>query len=327
MFDEQAFRKSLQKATAIPLDKLAGDGHRAVMFCTTTDPYQTISHSDPKLRDALNQAHRKMVRRALEMIRDESDLNVRILTRSPLAKVDFELFKTFADRLMFGMSLPTLNDKLARVYEPHAPSVALRLKTLQAAKDTGLNIYVAIAPTYPECDEADLRATLTAVAKLDPLTIFHEPINERANNLERIRNYASAEAVALNLAAFASDATWKAYGLEHLILVEKIARELGVIDNLHLWPDPSFGATAFVKAQKNPTEHTAWLKRWWGRISEWAGKPAEFRPDASPLRPPVPPAQPPAQSIFKSPLMTKPRLTLRSPEEILKMRFDPDDLR
>ena len=43
-----------------------------------------------------------------------------------------------------------------------------------------------MAPTYPECDEADLRATLKAVAELEPITIFHEPINIRAENVARI---------------------------------------------------------------------------------------------------------------------------------------------
>ena len=84
------------------------------------------------------------------------------------------------------MSLPTLRNDLAKVYEPKAPAPSQRLATLHAAKKAGLHVYVAIAPTYPECDEADLRATLKAVAELEPITIFHEPINIRAENVARI---------------------------------------------------------------------------------------------------------------------------------------------
>src|SRR5947208_15859101 len=109
-----------------------------------------------------------MVRRSLEVIRDESTLNVRILTRSPLAKSDFDLFKTFGNRLLFGMSLPTLNNKLAKIYEPNAPAPTQRLETLKAAKQAGLNIYVAVAPTYPECDAADLEKTFEAIKELEP---------------------------------------------------------------------------------------------------------------------------------------------------------------
>ena len=38
--------------------------------------------------------------------RDHSSLNVRILTRRPLAKLDFDLYRSFGERLVFGMSLP-----------------------------------------------------------------------------------------------------------------------------------------------------------------------------------------------------------------------------
>jgi DNA repair photolyase len=53
------------------------------------------------------------------------------------------------------MSIPTLNNALAKAYEPNAPAPTQRLATLQAAKKAGLHVYAAIAPTYPECDYAD----------------------------------------------------------------------------------------------------------------------------------------------------------------------------
>jgi DNA repair photolyase len=138
-WDEAKFLASLRHAENIPAEELPADGHRAVMFCTTTDPYQTITHADPKIARELNHAHRNMVRRSLELILEESTLYVRILTRSPLAKKDFELYKRFKHRLLYGMSLPTLDDKLARIYEPHAPAPSKRLETFQAAKDAGVN--------------------------------------------------------------------------------------------------------------------------------------------------------------------------------------------
>ena len=111
----------------------------------------------------LGQHARRLVRRSLELIRDQSTLNVRILSRSPLARADFDLFKSFGPRLLFGMSLPTLRNDLSKIYEPKAPAPSQRMATLRAAHEAGLNVYVAVAPTYPECDEADLRATLQAV--------------------------------------------------------------------------------------------------------------------------------------------------------------------
>ncbi|RYD69577.1 MAG: radical SAM protein, partial [Verrucomicrobiaceae bacterium] len=149
-WDEKKFRASLRSAERTPVSKLNSDGHRAVMLSTTTDAYQVIRNPDPAKQKELNTAHRQMVRRALELILSESTLNVRILTRSPWAREDFDLFKEFGHRLTFGMSLPTLRDDWRKVHEPKAPSVAKRLETLRAAKEAGLHVYVAVAPTYPE---------------------------------------------------------------------------------------------------------------------------------------------------------------------------------
>ena len=175
-WNEEKFLASLRRAENIPVEDLPVDGHRAVMFCTTTDPYQVINHPDAKTAKKNSPTRiATWCDGPWKLIRDHSTLKVRILTCGPLARTDFDVMKTLGHRLLFGMSLPTLNDRLARLYEIHAPAPSKRLETLQAAVDAGLHVYVAVAPTYPECGEADLRATLTAVAKLDPVTVFHEP--------------------------------------------------------------------------------------------------------------------------------------------------------
>lgn len=165
-WNEKVFLASLRRAENAPAAKLKPDGHRAVMFSSTTDPYQTPVHPDSERQKLLADHLRFIVRRALELIRDQSTLNVRILTRSPLASRDFDLFQSFGPRLTFGMSIPTLREDLARIYEPRVARPAQRLATLRAAKEAGLHTFVAMAPTFPECDEADLRATLTAIKEL-----------------------------------------------------------------------------------------------------------------------------------------------------------------
>jgi len=192
--------------------------------------------------------------------------------------------------------LPTTDNQLSRIYEPSAPAPSQRIATLKAAKDAGLNIFVAVAPTYPECDEGDLRRTLTAIKELNPLTIFHEPINIRAENVGRIKTHADSLGVTLNTEVFATAVSWRAYALESLFLVEQLANELGLSHCLHLWPDKSLGSeNAFLelrefnrshlkltkyekhKHEQNDREiyhsqYLPWLNRWWNRISEWPGK-------------------------------------------------------
>jgi DNA repair photolyase len=268
-WDETKFMASLRAAESVTSNKLKPDGNRAVIYCSTTDPYQLISHSEPKRRQELSAAARYLVTRSLELVRDRSTINVRILTRSPLARRDFDLFKTFGNRLVFGMSLPTTRNDLARIYEPKAPSPSQRLATLRAAKEAGLHVYVAIAPTYPECDREDLYRTLSAVAKLEPITIFHEPINVRAENVARIERTAAALGISLQTGVFATRETWIQYSLDALRTVESIAKELGVAEHLHLWPDKSLGSRKAIQSTHYIKDYESWLHGWWSRRSEW----------------------------------------------------------
>ena len=294
---EEKFLASLKKAETTPQANLKPDGNRAVIFCSTTDPYQVFQASSPEKTKLLNDSAKTLVKNALVAIRDHSDLNVRILTRSPLASVHFDLFKSFGIRLVFGMSLPTLDNRLARIYEPQAPSPAKRLETLQAAKAAGLHVFVVMAPTYPECDEADVRKTLAAIKELNPIIIFHEPINIRAENIVRIEKHADGlkPPVKLNTAVFATREAWWEYALNSLLMVQRLATEAGLLDRLHLWPDQQLGSKScflqlrkLKRARQNLTrfqekrhaeqdqknydeKYHPWIESWWTRISEWPG--------------------------------------------------------
>src|SRR5258706_1209280 len=266
---EQKFLASLRSAENMPRKQLKPDGNRAVIYCSTTDPFQVIRHPDPARQRELAEHARFLVRRSLELIRDQSTLNVRILTRSPLARAEFDLFRSFGKRLVFGMSLPTLRNDLAKVYEPKAPAPSQRLAALRAAKGAGLHVYVALAPTYPECDETDLRSTLKAVAELEPITIFHEPINIRAENVARIEAQAMDMGVRLRTEVFATRESWQDYAVNALHTVSQLATELGIEKHLHLWPDKSLSSQALAERMPNPSKYLKRLDHWWRRISEW----------------------------------------------------------
>ena len=268
-WDEEKFMASLRVAEHTRQAQLKPDGNRAVMLCTTTDPYQVVKHPDP-VRAAELRAHAAfVVRRALELIRDYSTVNVRILTRSPLAKRDFDLFKSLGNRVLLGMSIPTLRNDLARVYEPKAPAPSQRLATLQAAVKEGIPVYVAMAPTPAEVDEADVRETLSEIMKLNPCTIFHEPINIRAENVARIAAHAEKLGVTLDTSVFATREAWQDYALGQLKLVERVAKDVGLGNRLHLWPDKALGSNRACALQPDAADHMAWLRQHWQRISEW----------------------------------------------------------
>ena len=159
-----------------------------------------------------------------------------------------------------------------------APAPTQRLATLKAAKEAGLHVYVAIAPTYPECDETDLRRTLTAIRDVNPITVFHEPINIRAENVERIKRTATRLGVPLDIAVFATRDAWQEYAIRSLTTVCKIAAELGLGDRLHLWPDKSLGSKTRLERMTDPAGFEQWLQHWWRRVSEWPAGAAHESP-------------------------------------------------
>ena len=299
-WDEKKFMASLRRAEKIKRAKLNADGNRAVIMCSTTDPYQTVViKGNPVKQNLLNRHARFLVRRALELILEHSSLNVRILTRSPAAKLDFDLYKKFGNRLIFGMSVPTLRPDLLEVYEPHAPGATARLETLRLAAKERIPLFVAVAPTYPDLGDGDIRAVLEAIKPLKPLTIFHEPINIRAENVERIAAHAKDLEVDLRTDVSDNGSAWRNYAVEQMRTVQRIATELGMLEHLHLWPDKTLRSpSAFMKARKaafrqahpggRETSHEkkrrreqdeaayiqfiAWLDHWHQRKSEWPGE-------------------------------------------------------
>lgn len=267
-WDGNAFLRSLERAEKTPVAELNADGNRAVMMCTTTDPYQVLSGAKSKF---LNCELETLMNAALHLILERSSLNVRILTRSPLARQHFDIFRKFGKRLLFGMSLPTLNNTLAKVYEPKAPAPSQRLETLKAAKAAGLNVYVAVAPVYPECDAKDINATLCAVRELDPVTVFMEPINIRAENIKRIAEHAKHMGVWLRTEVFASSESWRSHAYCQLRLFEDICRSLDFDDRvIHLWPDASLASRAALDQFAMSKKHyTKWLEHHWKKVSAW----------------------------------------------------------
>lgn len=126
-----------------------------------------------------------------------------------------------------------------------------------------------MAPTCPECDESDLRSTLESVARLDPITVFHEPINIRAENVARIEAHANSLGLRLRTEVFATRETWQVYAIGALHTVSEIARELGLGPRLHLWPDKSLGSRSLVDQMPEPAKYLRRLEHWWHRVSEW----------------------------------------------------------
>ena len=107
------------------------------------------------------------------------------------------------------------------------------------------------------------------MSELNPVTIFHEPINIRAENVERISTQAKSLGITLRTDVFATREQWQNYAVNALKTVERVAAELGIAKSLHLWPDKSLGNLSISNRMCKSQEYLRWLRKSWARISEW----------------------------------------------------------
>jgi len=109
--------------------------HGNVILSSVTDPYQPV------------EATYGLTRACLAVLRDFK-FPVQILTKSPLVLRDISLFKLFTD-LEVGITITTENDRVRRLFEPHAPPIAERLRALRTLHEHGISTYAFVGPLLP----------------------------------------------------------------------------------------------------------------------------------------------------------------------------------
>ena len=105
-----------------------------VFMASATDPYQPLE------RDY------RLSRRCLEVLLLCPTTEVIVHTRSPLVLQDLELLRSFGDRLSVGFSIPTDDDTVRQVVEPHAPAIPSRWAAVERLAAAGIAVTLGVAP-------------------------------------------------------------------------------------------------------------------------------------------------------------------------------------
>jgi DNA repair photolyase len=82
---------------------------------------------------------------------------VSVLTKSPLAMRDVEIFERFREaglKVSVNVSVPTLDEKAWRATEPHTPSPAARLDAVAELRRRGIDSGILIAPLMPGINDS-----------------------------------------------------------------------------------------------------------------------------------------------------------------------------
>ena len=78
----------------------------------------------------------------------ENNWPVVIQTRSPLVLRDLDTLKEAQD-FEVGLTITTADDEIRKLFEPHAPTIEERLRTLDALHRAGIKTFAMIAPILP----------------------------------------------------------------------------------------------------------------------------------------------------------------------------------
>ncbi|MCZ4090111.1 MULTISPECIES: PA0069 family radical SAM protein [Sinorhizobium] len=122
---------------------------RPIAIGTNTDPYQPI------------EKEWRIMRQILEVLK-AANHPVMIVTKSAMVTRDIDLLAPMAEKGLarVGISVTTLDRKLARTMEPRASTPTKRLEAIRAISEAGIPAGVLVAPIIPALNDHEIERVL-----------------------------------------------------------------------------------------------------------------------------------------------------------------------
>ncbi len=141
------------KAAEVLEDELRKPGYRCKTLAmgTNTDPYQPIEKTYEITRSCLK-------------VLDQANHPIAIVTKGSLIERDVDILSDMAARglVRVGVSVTTLDPKLARKMEPRVPHPARRLQIISRLSEAGIPVRVMASPIVPGLNDHEIEAILQA---------------------------------------------------------------------------------------------------------------------------------------------------------------------
>ena len=106
-----------------------------IVISSVTDPYQPL------------EVRYELTRKCLEELLPYQ-FSVDILTKSPLVQRDIDLFKQFKD-IEVGITITTNDERMREIFEPNAPPIEARIRTIKKLHAARIKTYAFIGPLLP----------------------------------------------------------------------------------------------------------------------------------------------------------------------------------
>ncbi len=144
LFAKPDAAKLLERELAKPGYKV-----RPIAIGTNTDPYQPV------------EKEWRIMRQILEVLA-KADHPVMIVTKSAMVMRDIDILAPMAEKGLakVGLSVTTLDRKLARLMEPRAATPSKRLEAVRALSQAGIPTSVMMAPIIPALNDHEIERIL-----------------------------------------------------------------------------------------------------------------------------------------------------------------------
>lgn len=152
-FESKLFRKT--NAVDLLVRELSRPGYvvRPIALGMNTDAYQPIEREQ------------RLTRQLLEILSAHNH-PVSLLTKSALIQRDIDILAPMAEKGLarVGVSITTMDRKLARKMEPRAATPERRLETVKALSEAGIPVAVMTAPIIPGLNDHEIETLIQAAA-------------------------------------------------------------------------------------------------------------------------------------------------------------------
>jgi DNA repair photolyase len=195
-----------------------------VMLSSVCDAWQPVE------KDAL------LTRRCLEILLPHG-YEISALTKSALARRDLDLLAS--GNVDFGVTVTTLDPRLARLIEPGASPLSERLAVLAAAKNKGIQTYAFVGPLLPFLSdtEENIKSILKAVREIGVDHFYVDKLNLRYGvwpALLKLLHEHYPALLAKYRKIFFEPSARMAYLTDLTSRARRIAEELGIADKMTL---------------------------------------------------------------------------------------------
>ncbi|MEM0338164.1 MAG: radical SAM protein [Ignisphaera sp.] len=148
-----------------------------VELSTSSDPY------------TWPERERGLTRIALQKLLD-AGMRVLITTKSNLVVRDIDLLQRYRDRVAVAITITTLDDRIARIIEPGAPTSSERLEAVRILAANGISVIVRLDPIIPFINDSyeNIKSVVDAVASAGAVQITSSTYKAKPIDFKKILN-------------------------------------------------------------------------------------------------------------------------------------------